>query len=1219
MARFTLLFFIMMVSAVTAFAQTGSQSLQGVVTEQETGDPVMFANVALYKNGALVTGVQTDYDGKYSFNDIDAGTYDIEFSYVGFSNKKISDVVVFAGKSITLNVEMTVGVELDVIEVVYEVPLVEQDNTTQGTVVTSKEIDKLASKSINGIVAQSAGVSSADEGDAITIRGSRSNATDYYIDGIRVSGAMIPQSEIEQLQVITGGIPASIGDITGGVISITTKGPSRKFSGTAEVETSEFLDGYGYNLGMVSLAGPILKKKNAKGERTGESIIGYRFSGQYRSRRDRDPSAVGVYKLKDDVFSELSANPVSLFSSGGSLVPIPTANFLTEDDVELVRTRPNSADVRYDATGKIDVRLNKNMDIAIGGSFNTRQSQPITNALLNYNRNRTVYNTDARGFFRFRHRIGGATTAADAEAAQSKGTTIQNASYTLQMSYNLTTGRQSDPIHSDRLFDYGYIGSFEHSENPVTGRVFDPVTGDLVGFEHIGNFYRLDNYTPSDVNSELLPYNAFVEDFDNRNDFPYFNGNRPQALMSIYGLHTNVNDIYNRVDMSESHRYQFNAKGLFEIVPRGDSKGKHTIEFGIMYEQRVDRFYAIGPRRLWEIGRQLVNSHFNDLDTNDIIGQIDLGGGNFVDQYANLAQDGPWAAEDPENRTDGQAYFDKQLRAALGAGRKEWIDIDVLTPDQLSLDYFSATELTNAQIVSYYGYDYLGNKLGGDVSFNDFFLDKNADGEYTRLIRPNQPIYTAAYIEDKFLFKDIIFRVGLRIDRYDANTRTLRDNYSLYETFTASEFGGDVPGAVSGGAVVYTDDGTQSGSVTAYRDGDIWYTADGTPVNSPINIFGVDQARPALVKQNDNIQAAVFDPNSTFVDAEPSINFMPRLAFSFPISAEANFFAHYDVLTQRPPSNSLATPLTYFYFLDNIQSGAQFNNPNLRPERTIDYEVGFQQKLSNSSAIKMSAYYKELRDMIQSQTFLYAFPSSYDGFGNQDFGTVKGFNFSYDMRRTGNVSLRATYTLQFAEGTGSDANSQRGISNRGNLRVIYPLAFDERHRVTGTIDYRYDSGNKYNGPTIAGKQIFANAGINLTVIGASGRPYTAAIIPQVLGGSGAKGGINGARLPWNTTLNLRIDKDFTLVEPTKDNSNKGLYLNVYFRVQNLLDQRNIVGVYPFTGSPDDDGYLTSPQGQNIVNNTIDPASYLLSYQWRLLNPGFYTLPRRIFLGALVNF
>ncbi|NJN77344.1 MAG: TonB-dependent receptor plug domain-containing protein [Saprospiraceae bacterium] len=526
MARFTLLIFIILGSIVTAFGQS-SQSLQGTVTDIETGEPLMFATVALKKGGQLITGAQTDFDGKYSFNGIDAGEYDVEVSYVGYQTKTTSGVVIFAGKALTLNIQMSQGVELEEIVVTYTVPLVEQDNTTQGTVVTSKEIDKLASKSINGIVAQSAGVSSADDGGAISIRGSRSNATDYYIDGIRVSGSMIPQSEIEQLQVITGGIPASIGDITGGVISVTTKGPSRQFNGTAEVETSELLDGYQYRLGMLSLSGPLLKNDK------GESIIGYRFSGQYRSNTDRSPSAVGVYKIKDDVYDRLSADPLVQITSGGSLVAVPAANFLTEDDVELVKTRPNSADVRYDATGKFDIQVTKNMDIAIGGSFNHRQAQPVTNALLNYGRNRTEYDTDARGFFRFRHRIGGATTATDAEKASS-GTSIQNASYTLQMSYNLTKNRASDPIHGDNLTNYGYIGDFDHSENAVTGPTFDPDDGTFLGFQHIGNFYRLDSYTPSDINAPLTNYNKFVEDFDSRNDFPYFNGNRPQAQMTIY-------------------------------------------------------------------------------------------------------------------------------------------------------------------------------------------------------------------------------------------------------------------------------------------------------------------------------------------------------------------------------------------------------------------------------------------------------------------------------------------------------------------------------------------------------------------------------------------------------------------------------------------------------------------------------------------------------------
>lgn len=1214
MARFTLLFFIMLGSLVTAFGQA-SQSLQGTVTD-ETGEPLMFATVALKKGGSLITGAQTDLDGKYSFSSIDAGTYDVEVSYVGYPTKKTEGVVVYSGKSLTLNVEMTAGIDLDIeVVVTYVVPLVEQDNTTQGTTVTAEEIEKLGSKNINGIIAQAAGVSSADDGDALTIRGSRSSGTEYYIDGIRVTGGgMIPQSEIEQLQVITGGLPASIGDVVGGIVSITSKGPSRTFRGSAEIETSEFLDGYQYNLGMLSLSGPILKKKDKKGERTGQTIIGYRFSGQYRSRGDRDPSAFGVYKVKDDVYDRLTADPLVETVIGGQVNYIPAANFLTADDVELVKARPTSDDVRYDATGKFDIRLTDNMDISLGGSYNNRQSNPVSNSLMNYNRNRTDYNTDARGFFRFRHRIGGATTAADAESSASKGTSIQNASYTLQFSYNRSNRLREDPIHQGNLFNYGYIGVFDHQR----------------AINRAGTSYstNLINYIPSDINGDLTNYNkaqnATALDFGYDNlaieSFPLFNGSYSTAFTRVHSLHDNVNRVFDLADKRENHLYQFNAKGLFEVVPKGDNKGKHTIEFGLMYEQRTERSYSINPTQLWINARQLANSHFDGLDTLDIIGTNPTTGAPI---FAELAKDGTWANDDPDNRTDQQSYFDNQLRAALNAGRKEWIDVDALTPDQLKLSYFSATELTNTRLVDYSGYDYLGNELDGTVSFNDFFLEKDANGEYTRKVAPNQPIYTAAYIEDKFLFKDIIFRVGLRVDRYDANTKALRDNYVIGDFLTASEVGGTIPGTVSGDAVAYTIDGSNNpDKIIAYRDGNIWYTADGTEKNSPIDIFGSTQAVPAGGKDT-KIQSADFDPNTTFVDAEPTITWMPRLSFSFPISEDANFFAHYDVLTQRPLAYSLATPLDYYYFADNTRDpNFRFNNPSLRPEKTIDYEVGFQQKLSDKSAIKMSAYYKELRDMIQSQTYLYAYPSTYDGYGNQDFGTVKGFNFTYDLRRTNNLSLKVSYTLQFAEGTGSDADSQADISNdnTGNLRVIYPMSFDERHRVTATADYRYSSGNTYNGPTIGGRQIFANMGLNITASSASGRPYTSTSIPTVLDGTNTKGSLNGSRLPWSSTVNLRIDKDITLVEQTKEK--KGMYLNVYFRVQNLLDQRNIVNVYTATGSPDDDGYLASAIGQSVINGFSDDNfrnGYLMSYQWRVLNPDFYSIPRRIYVGASVNF
>ena len=92
-----------MLFATMAISQT---SLQGKVTEAENGEPVLFGNVALYKNGVLVTGIETDFDGNYHFSNIDPGTYDIESSYVGLGTVKISGVIIMAGRINFLDIIM---------------------------------------------------------------------------------------------------------------------------------------------------------------------------------------------------------------------------------------------------------------------------------------------------------------------------------------------------------------------------------------------------------------------------------------------------------------------------------------------------------------------------------------------------------------------------------------------------------------------------------------------------------------------------------------------------------------------------------------------------------------------------------------------------------------------------------------------------------------------------------------------------------------------------------------------------------------------------------------------------------------------------------------------------------------------------------------------------------------------------------------------------------
>ncbi len=1219
MARHLLLTVVFLLAGLVLHAQT---SLKGQVTDADSGQPILFGTVALYKNGVLVTGGETDFDGYYSITELDPGTYDVEFSYTGYQTQRIEGVAVLEGKANVLNAQLSAGITIDVVTVTWKKPLIEQDNTTQGQTLTSEEISKIPTRSVNALASLAAGVSTSDEGGAISIRGSRSNATNYYIDGVRVNSASIPKSEIEQLQVITGGVEARYGDVTGGIISITTKGPSERYGGGAEFETSQFLDAFGHNLATVNVSGPIWK-------RNGETLLGFRLAGQFQSNEDDDPPAIPVYRVKDEVLADLEANPVRLL--GGT--PFPSAEWVDNSGVDALDARPFERRTNYDIVGKVDANVSKNVDLTLSGSYFTRDNQftPGGWQVFNSHNNPTSSSDGYRLNFRLRHRLG-TTMATSADGAErTKGALIQNAAYILQFGYEKSNSSTADPRHGDRLFDYGYIGKFDLSWEPSLDIIVEPTAPDtVVIYPGLVDYTRTFNgFTPGTVNPVLTRYIHNADDASNFNDFELRNGFVPSNLSSVWGLHTNVGAVYNSFNKGVGERITFNANTSFELVPSGSGNARHNIQMGFMYEERISRSYNVAPVGLWTVARLHANEHIEGqgLDSTQVLYTVD---GKFIKVNTFTGESDttdiqvPIFAPNIVSTSNDNLFF-KRVREKFGIPLNQYINVDGLDPSDLSLDMFSARELNDLGLVSYFGYDYLGNQLTG-TTFDDFFTHKDANGIRDFPVAAFRPNYQSAYVQDKFTFKDIIFRLGVRVDRYDANTKVLRDPYSLYDIMTAKDFtdrfGVERPGNIGDDFKVYvTSEGGET--VQAYRQGDTWYHPNGTPANDGSEIFGGGIVFPRYSEDDEtkrDITSENFQTDISFKDYEPQINWMPRLAFSFPISEEANFFAHYDILVQRPPSNTFVSPLTYFYWETN-GSGLR-NNAALKPERTVDYEVGFQQKLSNSSALKLSAYYKELRDMIQSRfiQFVPAPVNIYETYDNLDFATVKGFSVAYDLRRTGNVSLNLNYTLQFADGTGSDANSSRGLGSRSIQRVLFPLSFDERHILTGIFDFRYGSGKKYNGPTISGIDIFANAGLNITGRAVSGRPYTKAVEPAQLGSQGIAGTINSSRLPWTFVVNAQVDKTFDLSGPE---STRPLSMNVYLRVSNVFDRRNIIGVYRFTGAPDDDGFLSSAKGQAFLQGGINPGqsldAFLASYQWRLLNPNNYSLPRRIFLGASVNF
>jgi len=157
MKRYFIIPILYIFLSTTLFAQT---HLQGKVTEADNDEPVLFGSVVLYKDGVLITGTETDFDGNYHFSNIEPGTYNVEASYVGLQTERITKFIVLEEKLNTLDIQMQSGsVIFCMCSPNYIIPLFEKDNTTSGRTITGNEIRTLPNKNVNVIATSVAGVS----------------------------------------------------------------------------------------------------------------------------------------------------------------------------------------------------------------------------------------------------------------------------------------------------------------------------------------------------------------------------------------------------------------------------------------------------------------------------------------------------------------------------------------------------------------------------------------------------------------------------------------------------------------------------------------------------------------------------------------------------------------------------------------------------------------------------------------------------------------------------------------------------------------------------------------------------------------------------------------------------------------------------------------------------------------------------------------------------
>jgi outer membrane receptor protein involved in Fe transport len=349
------------------------------------------------------------------------------------------------------------------------------------------------------------------------------------------------------------------------------------------------------------------------------------------------------------------------------------------------------------------------------------------------------------------------------------------------------------------------------------------------------------------------------------------------------------------------------------------------------------------------------------------------------------------------------------------------------------------------------------------------------------------------------------------------------------------------------------------------------------------------------------------------VESEVHTFLAPRLGFAYPVSENTVFHAQYGKFYQLPRLVDLYASKNYTDIL--LIDAPYYDNigfPNLEPSQTTAYEIGFKQQLGRSAALNITAFYKETANLVREQNFSTDIQDV--GFmQNLDFGSVKGMEFAFNLRRFHNFTAVVNYTLSYALGTGSNSNTLRNVTwLQGDYpKQTNPLDFDQRHTGTINLDWRLPE-NK--GPQLGNMYPLENFGVNFLFSFNSGRPYTSVRVvsePFWGGGTGERptSAINSNYSPWNKMLDMKVDKYFNLFGRTR--------LNVYLWVLNVLNFENTYAVYPFTGAPDTNGWLSGPDGQLWASTATEEQVAL--YNKRENNPFNYGPPRQYRLGIRFEF
>ncbi|MCC6256304.1 MAG: TonB-dependent receptor [Ignavibacteriaceae bacterium] len=367
-----------------------------------------------------------------------------------------------------------------------------------------------------------------------------------------------------------------------------------------------------------------------------------------------------------------------------------------------------------------------------------------------------------------------------------------------------------------------------------------------------------------------------------------------------------------------------------------------------------------------------------------------------------------------------------------------------------------------------------------------------------------------------------------------------------------------------------------------------YFTSDGQVLNDPTD---PDIYRP---RKEVNIQKSLADRKNSNANGDPwykkagsEIKISPRLGVAFPITDRGVIHFSYGHFFQIPNFDLLYTNPEFKFGAGTGNLGIA-GNSNLKAQQTISGEVGVQQAFSEDISVDLTAYFRDIRNLAGTRADEIRLPggsSSYSQYVNSDFGFVQGIVFTVTKRLSNNWSATVDYTFQSAKGNASDpaANRQAIIDGTQPEIKLIKLNWDQTHTINVTFSYASED----------------NWGFSLIGQYGSGFPYTPTSqlnISALLTNSELK--------PVTTNVDLRAYKDFVFGD---------FRLSLFARVYNLFDISNQLNVYNDSGTAD------FTMNEFLRRNDDNPDKLVNTLDEYYRDPGFYSEPRRVELGATIFF